>query len=197
MKRQVNLAIAGMGLLFLCGGCSALILYDISQGDETPFQIPLGSTRDDVDAQLGKPVTVTPLPDGGLVAIYEHSLPVPGAGKAAELAAGLFFYTLPLPAFETIFVPYALYKAATAPQGKVTFTYGPDGRLLHLGLPPYYGPEDDAVGAPSVLAIRKSCWSHEESDLPDRPMSKGGDVKSSDRSYVQCVWLGFAIWGME
>ena len=75
MKRQVVLAIVGMGLLFLCGGCSALILLDISQRDETPFQIPLGSTRDDVDAQLGKPVLVIPLPDGGLVAIYEYSLP--------------------------------------------------------------------------------------------------------------------------
>jgi len=131
MKRPVILAIAGMGLLFLCGGCSALILNDISQGDETPFEIPLGSTRDDVEAQLGKPVLVTPMPDGGLVAIYEHSLPVPGAEKAADLTAGLFFLTLPLPAFETIFVPYALYKAATAPRGEVTFTYGPDGRLLY------------------------------------------------------------------
>ncbi len=144
MKRPVILAIAGMGLLFLCGGCSVLILDDISQGDE-PFEIPLGSTRDDVEAQLGKPVTVTPLPDGYLVAIYEYSLPVPGAMKAADVIGGIYvglFRGFPLSlGLETIFVPYAIYKAATAPLGEVTFTYGPDGRLLYLGLPPYW--EDD------------------------------------------------------
>jgi len=100
--------------------------------------IPLGSTRDDVDAQLGKPVLVIPLPDGGLVAIYEYSLPDPGIEEAAHLA---------FESFETIFVPYALYKAATATLGEVTFTYGPDGRLLHLGLPPCPPCGDlDAVG---------------------------------------------------
>ncbi len=147
MKRPVILAIAGMGLLFLCGGCSVLILDDISKGDETPFEIPLGSTRDDVEAQLGKPVLVTPLPDGGLVAIYEYSLPVPGTEKAAELAGNLFIRTMPLPIFETIFVPYALYKAATAPLGKVPFTYGPDGRLLCLcrPLPPRDDLDDDCI----------------------------------------------------
>jgi len=147
MKRQVILAIAGMGLLFLCGGCSALILDDISQGDETPFQLPLGSNRDDVDAQLGKPVTVTPLPDGGLVAIYEYSLPV-NSGAADRI---LDIYMLDIRLFplalglETIFVPYAIYKAATAPLGEVTFTYGPDGRLLYLGLPPCDALDDDCI----------------------------------------------------
>ena len=98
--------------------------------------IPLGSTLDDVEAQLGKPVTVTPLPDGGLVAIYEYSLPDPGAEEAAHLA---------FESFETIFVPYALYKAATAPLGEVTFTYDPDGRLLYLGLPPCGDLDDDCI----------------------------------------------------
>ncbi len=148
MKRPVILAIAGMGLLFLCGGCSVLILDEIaSQGDETPFQIPLGSTRDDVDAQLGKPVKVTPLPDGGLVAIYEYSLPV-NSGAADRI---LDIYMLDIRLFplalglETIFVPYALYKAATAPLGEVTFTYGPDGRLLYIGLPPYDDLDEDCI----------------------------------------------------
>ncbi len=146
MKRPVILAIAGMGLLFLCGGCSLLILEDIArQGDETPFQIPLGSNRDDVDAQLGKPVLVTPMPDGGLVAIYEYSLPVnsgatDGIMNIYGAAAQGFPLTLGL---ETIFVPYALYKAATAPLGEVTFTYGPDDRLLYIGLPPCDDLDDD------------------------------------------------------
>ncbi len=146
MKRPVILAIAGMGLLFLCGGCSVLILEGIaSQGDETPFHLSLGSTRDDVEAQLGKPVLVTPLPDGGLVAIYEHRLPDPGAGEAADVINEIygatiwgFPYSLGL---DTIFEPYEFYKASTGPYwGEVTFTYGPDGRLLYL-VPSY--PEDD------------------------------------------------------
>ncbi len=149
MKRPVILAIAGMGLLFLCGGCSVLILDDISQGDETPFQIPLGSTRDDVEAQLGKPVTVTPLPDGGLVAIYEYSLHVPEAGKAAARIGDIYMLDIrlfPLAlGLETIFVPYAIYKAATAPLGEVTFTYDPDGRLLYIGLPPCDDLDDDCI----------------------------------------------------
>ncbi len=196
MKRQVILAIAGMGLLFLCGGCSVLILDDLSQRDETPF-IPLGSTRDDVEAQLGKPVTVTPLPDGYLVAIYEYSLPVPGAMKAADVIGGIYVglirgFPLSL-GLETIFVPYALYKAATAPLGEVTFTYGPDGRLLYLGLPPYYGPGGRCSGC-----IRERCRS--EHPVKDRDV-QGGAVEQPlpfrDYAYRDCVAQRLAIWGLE
>ncbi len=210
--RQFILATAAVGLLFFGEGCSALLLRAASQGDETPFQVALGSMRDDVEAKLGRPVTARPLPDGGQVAIYEYRLPDEGARKAAELALRLYLLPFavgghPVGALmlstlsDSLFMPYALYKVATArvlrDRGRVTFTYGPDGRLLYGGLPPPYGAPDDAVEPPSVGAIRRSCWSQGQAELPDSSAGGGEKVAAEDYLYVGCVSRGFAIWGIE
>ncbi len=64
MKTPLILLAAGLGVLLLSAGCSSLIYYATSRtGSETPPQPRLALTRDDVEAKLGKPVAVTPLPD--------------------------------------------------------------------------------------------------------------------------------------
>ena len=220
MRNRLVLAAAAIGLLCFGSGCSALILHVVSKGGESPSQLSVGATRDDVEAKLGRPVTVRPLPDGGQVAIYEYRLPDP---KAQEMATRALGQWLPLcqgapcgiltePLF---FFPYAIYKAATPPRGKVTFTYGPDGRLLYLGSPPPYGPVDDAVEmpstgtareayglidaieAPSIGTIRESCRLRDRGESPEHSVGAGGKRLTAAEIYVDCVSSRFAIWAIE
>lgn len=206
MKRHAVLVIAGTGLLFFCSGCSALILGMASRGDNTPYQIAIGSARDDVEAQLGNPVTVTPLPDGGQVAIYEHRLPAPGARSAAEFAVKMYLPGCgaggcsPLglgPVLEPFVFPYAVYKATTAPTGKIAFTYSPDGRLLHRDLPPPYGAEEAALGPPTVEDIQQRCRSQGDVEQSESLASDHGREVTHQYGYVECITRGFAIWGIE
>src|SRR6266852_3330521 len=100
MKTPLILLAAGLGVLLLSAGCSSLIYYATSRtGSETPPQPRLALTRDDVEAKLGKPVAVTPLPDGGQVATYEYRLRDWAAGDAAKATAAIH-------AFLWIEVPY-------------------------------------------------------------------------------------------
>lgn len=223
MRNELILAAAAMGLLFFGSGCSALILHTVGKGGESPSQLSVGATRDDVEAKLGRPVTVRPLPDGGQVAIYEYRLPDPKAQKMVEAALGQWIpnpYSGGAPPAILLeplfFFPYAIYKAATPQREKVTFTYGPDGRLLYRGLPPPYGPIDDAVEtpsigtirepygpiddvvqAPSIGAIRESCRLQERREGPDRPVRQGDGQLAAAEMYVECVSRRFAIWAIE
>ena len=70
--------------------------------------------------------------------------------------------------------------------GLSPFGFGPDDDLLYLGTPPAYGPDDDALAAPTIGALRKSCW--------DGPESGGS---AAERRYVECVTKRFAVWGLQ
>ena len=75
---------------------------------------------------------------------------------------------------------FAIHTAAHLPHDEVQFTFSLDDQLLDYGAPPSYGPDDRAVEAPSVGAIRESCRSYAE-----------------ERAYVQCVTRRFAIWRID
>lgn len=220
MRNKLILATAAVGLLCLGSGCSAVILHAVGKGGESPPQLSVGATRDDVEAKLGRPVTVRPLPDGGQVAIYEYRLP---DAKAQEMAKDALLQWLPAcqgapcgiltePLF---FFPYSIYKAATPPRAKVTFTYAPDGRRLYKGSPPPYGPVDDAVEtpstgtaresyglidaveAPSIGTIRESCRRQDRGERSDPSVGAGGRQLTAAEIYVDCVSSRFAIWAIE
>ena len=198
MKNELILATAAMGLLFFGGGCSAMILAAASKGDASPS---VGSRRDDVEAKLGKPITVRPLPDGGQVAIYEYRLGASVDPKAQELTIQMWVPGFGFPyglVLEPFFLPYAIYKAATRPEGKATFTYGPDGRLLYHGLPPSYGPADDAVAVLFEGEIREQCRSEHPAERRD--VEAGGSAQglpAPDYRYQECIVRRLAIWGIE
>jgi len=172
-------------------GCSTAIYYAASRaGHETPPQPHLGLTRDKVDAELRKPIAVTALPDGGQIATYRYRQRDPkakeGVGTSVGIHAAIGYLTrgygwlLISPLVEPVLMGFAIHTAGHPPHGEVRFTFSPDGQLLDYGGPPSYGPDDPAVEAPSVGAIRESCRSYAE-----------------ERAYVQCVTRRLAIWRID
>src|SRR5713101_2008464 len=144
MRTRLILLAAGLGVLLLSAGCSSLIFYATSlTGSETPPQPRLALTRDDVKAKLGKPLAVTPLPDGGQVATYEYRLRDRAAeGKALDTAAFHLFLWKELRELgvvisvlaEPVFTGMAIYNAANPSRGQVTFTVWPGRPIAGLRL---------------------------------------------------------------
>jgi hypothetical protein len=187
--RLVLLAVA-LVVLVSSGGCSAVIYHVASRaGHETQPQPRLSLAREQLDRELGAPIAVTPLPDGGQLATYKYRQPDPKAAEMAKTSAEIHWgiggftqgmgWILISPLVELVLTPMAIHRAANPPRGEVQFTISPDGLLLGYGRPPSYGPDDAAVEAPSVGAIRRGCWVSEE------------------RAYVECVASRFAVWSIE
>lgn len=139
---------ATLGAGVTLAGCSPLIYYATSlRGSDTAPTPGLGLTRKDVEAKLGAPVSVTPLPDGGEVLTYEYRMKDQRemAKTLLDIHAGLvqvfgpgglLFSAL----LEPLFTGFAIRDAVRgAPHEKVMFTFDPDGRLLHYGAPPSDG----------------------------------------------------------
>ena len=191
MAPRLALLAATFAVLISSVGCSTAIYYAASRaGHETPPQPHLGLTRDKVDAELRKPIAVTALPDGGQIATYRYRQRDPkakeGVGTSVGIHAAIGYLTrgygwlLISPLVEPVLMGFAIHTAAHPPHGEVRFTFSPDGQLLDYGGPPSYGPDDPAVEAPSMGAIRESCRSYAE-----------------ERAYVQCVTRRFAIWRID
>lgn len=178
-------------VLVSSGGCSTVIYHAASRaGHATPPQPRLSLAREHLDKEFGAPIAVTPLPDGGQLATYKYRRPDPKAADMArtsgEIHLGIGYLTQGLgwvlisPVVELMLTPMAIHRAANPPRGEVLFTISPDGLLLSYGGPPPYGPEDPAVEAPSVGAIRQGCQAFDE-----------------ERAYVECVVERFAVWSIE
>lgn len=183
--------VAALVVLVPSGGCSAVIYQVASRaGHETPPEPRLSLAREHLDRELGAPIAVAALPDGGQLVTYTYRQRDPKAAAMAttsvEVHAAIAYVTQGYgvlfisPLAELVLTPMAIYRAATPPHGEVQFTISPDGLLLAYGRPPSYGPEDTAVQAPSIGAIRRSCWAFSE-----------------ERAYVECVARRFAIWSIE
>ena len=171
MAPRLALLATTFAVLVSSGGCSTAIYYAASRaGHETPPQPPLGLTRDKVDAELGTPIAVTLLPDGGQIATYRYRQRDPKAREGMDTsfgihaAIGLLTYgqgwLVISPLVEPVLMGFAIYTAAHPPHGEVQFTFSSDGQLMDYGRPPSYGPDDAAVEAPSVGAIRERCRSY-------------------------------------
>lgn len=190
IRRLLLLAVALAGLIS-SGGCSLAISHMAARaGHETAPRPSLSLAREQLDGQLGAPIAVAPLPDGGQLATYRYRQHDPKAEQMARASAAIhvgigyatqgYGWILLSPIAELVLTPLAIYHAATPPRGEVQFTISPDGLLLGYGRPPGYGPEDATVEPPSLGAIRRTCWA-----------SDGDDV------YVECVAGRFAVWSIE
>jgi len=191
MAPRLALLAATFAVVVSSGGCSMAIYYAASRaGHETPPQPHLGLTRDKVDAELGTPIAVTSLPDGGQIATYRYRQRDSKAREGMDTsfgihaAIGLLTYgqgwLVISPLVEPVLMGFAIYTAAHPPHGEVQFTFSSDGQLMDYGRPPSYGPDDAAVEAPSVGAIRERCRSYAE-----------------EHAYIQCVTRRLAIWRID
>ncbi|TMQ20477.1 MAG: hypothetical protein E6K82_17440 [Candidatus Rokuibacteriota bacterium] len=195
MSARLGVHLSVLSLLVLGAGCSTLIVAaSTTLGQDTPVY-PSYTARRLVEDKLGKPVAVTPLPDGGVVATYRYRARVAepnavGRGTvSAELAAMRLdprIWLLLQPLLIPTATGAAIYAVFDPQYQRVTFGFGPDDDLLYLGTPPAYGPDDDALAAPTIGALRKSCWDGPES----------GD-SAAERRYVECVTTRFAVWGLQ
>jgi hypothetical protein len=191
MAPRFALLAATFAVLVSSGGCSTAIYYAASRaGHETPPQPSLRLTRDKVDAELGTPIALTPLPDGGQIATYKYRQrdlkAKEGVETSVKIHAAIGYLTrgygwfLISPLVEPVLMGFAIHTAANPPRGEVQLTFGPDGQLMDYGRPPSYGPDDAAVEAPSVGAIRQGCRSYVE-----------------EHAYVECVASRFAVWRID
>ena len=178
MNRLSALA-GGIGLLFAAGGCGAAILaYHDAVGLDGPASsvFALGSTRQDVEAKLGKPETSRALPDGSRVDTYTYTVRDP---RWRKMKWGFAMGTVVTVGFvEPAFAPMAVYEVSKN-RHTATFTYGPDDRLLDHGPPPRYGPPDDGLEPLSFAEIRERC----RAESPD--------------AYHECVVRRIAVWAIE
>lgn len=197
VRKRFGVATAVIGLLVAGQGCSALIAYQTySESIGSIRDFPLGSTRQEVQAKLGNPVSSRALPDGGGIDTYEFLVRNPEWGPRqalglAVMSAGGSGLAEPL------LVPWMLYERRKA-RRTATLTYAPDGYLLDYGPPPPYGLADDAVEGPSHRNIREMCRS--EHPVERRDVVAGVPAQPlpfPDYPYHECVVRRLAIWGIE
>ena len=192
MGRRFSLATVAIGLLFAGQGCSAVILY---QSIGSIRELPLGSSRQQVEARLGNRVASRPLPDGGSVDTYEYVLRNHGMAREAFQMAAASVITLGLT--EVIAVPMALNQARKNRQ-TATLTYGADDRLVDYGGLPPYGSLDETVGRLSHRDIREKC--RFEHPMEPREVEAGAAAQRlpfPDYPYQECIVRRLAIWGIE
>ena len=192
MGRRFGLATGAIGLLLAGQGCSAVILY---QSIGSIPELPLGSSRQQVEARLGKRVASHPLPDGGSVDTYEYVLRDRGMAREAFQMAAASVITLGLT--EVIAVPMALHQARKNRQ-TATLTYGADDRLVDYGGLPPYGSLDETVGRLSRRDISERCRSAHPMERRDVGAGASGQrLPFPDYPYHECVVGQLAISGVE
>jgi hypothetical protein len=179
-------------ILLLVTGCSSLIVMTSTlPGQERPSYAAY-TARQRVESRLGMPVATRALPDGGAVATYQYRVrrPPNAVGEFVMKADMALLqdprvWLLMQPLLITTATAAAIYAAFDAHHDTVTFGFGPDGELLYVGAPPPYGAEDDALAAPAIGDLRRSCWGE-----PD------ADTDAAERRYVDCLTSRFAIWAI-
>ena len=193
--RRLWLLAGGIGTLLTTTGCGAAILarYDAVAIDAPAEGIfPAGSSRQEIEARLGKPDASKPLPDGSRADTYTYTLRNPEWRKEKWWLAAATLVTIGW--IEPFSVPWAAYDVAKHRRA-ATFRYAPDDTLLDQGLPPAYGPPDDGPPPLSFETIRETC----RSDRADALAAPVGGVSPPNRtySYQVCVVRRLAIWGIE
>jgi len=197
--------------MLMTQGCGAAMLSSMSWGSR-PEKLSVGAGKEDVQAELGRPIASQATPDGGRIDSYEFRVYEQGEGLgkgfakgAALIVAGrevgllyLLGNVLTFGAPEVaITVGYGAYKLATHPRSQVKVAFGSDDRIAWIATAPRYGPPDDAL-VPSIGAIRQSCWGTENGEPPaPHPGGSGETAGPSGDPYVNCVARRFAIWGIE
>ena len=187
--------VAGM-LASTLWGCGALILaHQDSVGLDGPASanVTLGSSREAIEATLGKPATSRPLPDGSRVDTYAYTQRNPEWQKQKVTFALVSLMTVGFA--EPILVPWAGYEALKY-RRTVTLTFGADERLLAYGPPPPYGPPDDGVEPLSLDEIRSRCRHEHGAERPG-VSSEAPLPGPRPYAYSKCLVRRLAIWGIE
>jgi len=193
MMRRLGGGVTLAVLVLLATGCSSLIVIaSTAPGQERPTYASY-TARQRVESRLGAPVATRALPDGSVMATYRYRVrrPPNAVGQLVldtELALVLEdrrIWLLMQPLLIPTATVAAVYAAFDAHYDTVTFGFGPHGELLYVGAPPPYGAEDDALVAPGIGVLRRTCWGEPEPDA---------DV--AERRYVECLTSRFAIWAI-
>ena len=195
MIRRLPALAGAIGLALACAGCGAAILarYDAVALARPPEQsFPSGSSREAIEAQLGKPDVSRPLPDGSRADTYTYILRNPAwAARKWTMAMGT---VMTVGFTEPLWVPWASYDVFKH-RRTVTFRYDPNDVMLDHAPLAAYGPDDDSLSPPSFDAIRERCRAEVH--------AAGTSADSSDAAphqtynYSVCVARRISIWGIE
>lgn len=197
MNARVGTALAALNALVLASGCSALIAVTPTMlGRDAAPTYAFDTQRQAVGAALGAPIASEPLPDGGAVVTYRYrQRPRPSDVSSGVVAVDVhafradpYLWLLLQPLLIPTAIGAAIYTAATPTYLPVTFTFGPHGDLLYVGRPPGYGAAEDVVAAPTVGALRRTCWTSEAAEAA---------LEERNRAHLDCVLLRFAVWAIE
>jgi hypothetical protein len=195
MSQRLSALASAIGLAVACAGCGPAILarYDaVALADPAERSFPSGSSRQAIDAQLGKPQASRPLPDGSRADTYTYILRNPEwAAMKWAMAVGS---VITVGFTEPLWVPWASYDVFKH-RRTVTFRYDPDDVVLdHAPFVPY-GPNDDSLPPPSFDAIRGRC--RVEDAAAGTPSETSGAPGHRTYNYSACVAKRLAIWGTE
>jgi len=177
-------------------GCGSLMLarldaIAVDQSREAVFRS--ASTRDEVEAEVGKADTSRPLPDGSRLDTYTYTLRNPEWRQMKWVWALGTVITVGVT--EAGWVPWAGIEALTHRRTAIVM-YDIDGRVLSHGAPPAYGPPDEAVEILSLNDIRERCRSEHARESRDGS-ADGTPQMRLPYTYDRCVVRRLAIWGIE
>lgn len=127
-------------------GCSVGMAMSGKQSPDLGA-IRVGSTRGEVELQLGSPAQSATLPEGGRVDIYEYEVGnEPSAGRA--IGHGVMD-VLTLGLWEVIGTPI---EGFTGEKRRIKINYGPDDRVTAIGAAPPPPAASPAPAAPATPA---------------------------------------------
>ena len=147
MMRQVAFGVANVCLLLILAGCSVGMALS-GKKDPNLGAFRVGSTRGEVELQLGGPVSSVSNPNGSRTDVYEYDLGnEPSAGRA--IGHGVMD-VLTLGLWEFVGTPI---EGFTGTKHQMTIVYGPDDRVAAINQPvPVTAPvgekKEEAPGTP-------------------------------------------------
>ena len=150
---RVIIATWGLCLVLALAGCSVGMALSGKKEPDLGV-IRIGSTRGEVELQLGSPIESVTRPDGLRSDVYEYEIGnEPSAGRAAGHAV-MDIFTLGL--WEVIGTPI---EAVQGEEFRVTILYSPDDRVVSINRAPKSPPssaEGDAASEVSELRPEKT-----------------------------------------
>lgn len=129
MSRDFVATAAGIGLLFMLGGCSVGMAISGKEGPDLGA-FGIGSTRSEVELQLGSPISSVTTPNGTRTHTYEYELGnEPNTLRAIGHGA---MDLLTLGIWEVIATPV---EASQGAKYRMTIVYGHDDRVVAISQP--------------------------------------------------------------
>jgi hypothetical protein len=158
---------AGIASLLMLSGCSvAMALHGHQEPNFEAFEV--GSTRKQVEIQLGTPLSTTSLTDGTKEDIYKYEMGNSPNGARATLYFYYDFFTIGLA--EVIFTPIELFQGHDE---ETKIVYNSDDRVLDIK---GYTP---APPSPELKAASEAQEQHTK-----RPVSEPSSAPASENKSI-------------